>query len=74
MPDPAAPAEGEYAEYTEEQQYAVGRTLKQLNFKLQSTMRSVELFIWDIYSQVILWIVKLITEYTDWTFENMHHF
>ena len=29
VPDPAAPAEGEYAEYTEEQQYAVGRTLKQ---------------------------------------------
>ena len=23
VPDPAAPAEGEYAEYTEEQQYAV---------------------------------------------------
>ena len=28
VPDPAAPAEGEYAEYTEEQQYAVGGTLK----------------------------------------------
>ena len=25
VPDPAAPAEGEYAEYTEEQQYAVGQ-------------------------------------------------
>ena len=29
VPDPAAPAEGEYAEYTEEQQYAVSQTLKQ---------------------------------------------
>ena len=39
-------------------------------------MRSVELFIWDIYSQVILWIVKLITEYTDclnfWKYAHNH--
>ena len=26
VPDPAAPAEGEYAEYTEEQQYAVSQS------------------------------------------------
>ena len=31
VPDPAAPAEGEYAEYTEEQQYAVSQTFHSQN-------------------------------------------
>ena len=45
VPDPAAPAEGEYAEYTEEQQYAVSQSFHSQNSspKLNCTLSEIKI-------------------------------